>query len=134
VCGRTVARGGVIDLALGSDQGGAQIDIAAAVCGVVAGIGNGKGAADGLVVDGAQVITKEEQLVLDDWAAEAAAEVVVGEMSERPGEVGAGIDGVVLNELEGGTMELAGSGLESDVGDGTDGAAELGFIVNGVAA
>ncbi len=52
-------------------------------------------------------------------------------MAERPGEVGAGVDGVVLNELEGRTMELVGSGLEGDVGDGADGAAELSLVVIG---
>ena len=104
---------------------------AAAVGGVITGIGNGEGAADGLVVVGAQVVAEEEQLVFDDGSADAAAEVVVGEMAERPGEVGAGVDGVVLDELEGRTVELVGSGLEGHIGDGADGAAKFRFKVIG---
>ena len=83
------------------------------------------------MVNGAEIITEEEQLVLDDGSADAAAEVVIREVAERPGKIGAGVDGVVLNELEGRTVELAGSGLEGHIGDGADGSAQFGFIVIG---
>ena len=117
---QSVAGGWIVDLSLGSDQGGAEIDIAAAICRVVTSIGNCECAANLLVVNGAEIITEEEQLVLDDGSADAAAEVVIREVAERPGKIGAGVDGVVLNELEGRTVELAGSGLEGDVGNGAD--------------
>ena len=57
------------------------------------------------MVRGPEVVAKEEQLVLDDRAADAAAVVVVRQMAERAAKVGAGIDGTVLNVLERRTME-----------------------------
>ncbi len=84
------------------------------------------------MVDGAEVVAKEEELVLDDRAADAAAEVVIREMAEGGGgEEGAGVDGVVLDELEGRAVKGVGSGFEGDVSDRTDGAAEFGFEVVG---
>ena len=81
------------------------------------------------MIRGPKIVTKEEQLVLDDWTADAAAVVVVGQMTQRAAEVGARIDRTVLDELEGRTMKCIRARLQSDVGDCAGGAAQFRFEV-----
>ena len=63
---------------LGSGLGTAEVDIVASVGSVVTSVGDGESVADGFVVDGAQIIAEEEELVFEDGPSGAAAEVVVG--------------------------------------------------------
>ena len=86
----------------------------------------------GLVIGDAQEVAEDEELVLEDWAADRSAGVVVDEASVGAGgEVVAGVDAVVFHVLEDGAMKLVGAGLESDIDHGADGAAELGLEVVG---
>ncbi len=66
----------------------------------------------GLVVGDAEEVAEEEELVLDDGAANGAAGVVVDEASVGAfGEVVAGVDAVVLHVLKGRSVETVGSGF-----------------------
>ena len=105
----------VVDLPLGSIHRAAQVnaprDIGAPWQAhgwrVKAGVGNGEGAGDGFMIDRVEIVAEEEELVLFDRAAQGASEIVVGKVAQRRGgEIGPSIGGVVLEELEGRTMQL----------------------------
>src|ERR1700761_499176 len=81
------------------------------------------------MVGRAEVVSVEEELVFYDGTAEAAAEVVVGEMSHAFVEVGASVERAVLYVLGGHAVELVGARVDDHVADCTDGSAQLGFIV-----
>src|SRR5260370_35690669 len=82
-----------------------------------------------MVIRCAKVVHEEKQLVFPDGAADAPAEVVIGQMPQGTAKVRAGIDGVVRDEFERRTMECIGPGLENDVGDGAGGASQVSFTV-----
>src|SRR5437879_2349328 len=101
-----IPSGGIINLPASTCKGCAQIDIALCIRRVVTRIRNRESVRDLLMVRGSKVITEEEEFVLDDGTADAGAVVVVRQMAERSGlEVGFGINGAVLDKLEGRTME-----------------------------
>src|ERR1700678_993845 len=113
---------GVIDLA--AVAGEVQVVTLDVVEGDVSGEG-------GLFVVGdAKEVTEEEELVLEDRAADGSAGVVVHESSVGAGsEVIARVDAVVLHVLENRTVEAIGSGLQREIDDRTDGAAKFGLEV-----
>src|SRR5579859_1913227 len=120
------------DLALAGYNRRAEVDVALGVRREVARIRNSKGAADGFMIRGAKIVPKEEQLVLQHRASGTAAKVVVRQMPQRPPEVRARVEVVVLNKLESRAVEYIRPRLERNVGDGAGGAAKLGFEVVGV--
>ena len=83
------------------------------------------------MVGGPEVVAEEEQLILPEGSAEAAAEVVVREVAERTGEVCARVDGVILDKFKRRSVKAVGAGLERHVGHGADGPAQLRFEVVG---
>ena len=84
------------------------------------------------MVGDAEKVAEEEELVLEDGAADGGAGVVVHEAPVGAGgKVVARVDAVVLHVLEDRTMEAIGSGLQRDVDDRTDSAAEFGLEVVG---
>src|SRR6266852_4228200 len=126
--GSAVSRRRIIDLT--ARKGCAQIDIGLCLRRVVARIRNCKSVADLLMVRSPEVITKEKQLVFNDVTADAAAIVVVRQVTEWAiVEIGAGVDSAVLDKFEGSTVERVSSGFQGDISHGTDSAAEFRFEV-----
>src|SRR5271167_469406 len=83
------------------------------------------------MIRGAEVIGEEEQLVLLDRTADAAAEIVVMNSGHCGIEEIAGVKITVLNVLIGGTVELVAPGLQNDVGNGPGAASQVHGVVAG---
>ncbi len=76
-----------------------------------------------------KIVDKEKQLVFKDRAANAAAVVVVRQMTQWASEIRPGIDRTILDKLECRTMKCIRARLESNVRDCADGAAKLRFEI-----
>ncbi len=75
---------------------------------------------------------EEEEFVLDDWAADVEAEVVVNELRLLPGDVVGRVKGVVPQVLKCAAMDLVGARLGDNIEGRTRRATVFGGRVRGV--
>src|SRR5271155_4032458 len=78
-----------------------------------------------------KVIDIEEELVLDDRAADPAAEIVVGHVPYSLVEVGSRIKSTVLHVLGCHTVKFVRAGIDDHIAHSADGTAQFGFKVTG---
>ncbi len=85
----------------------------------------------GLVIRGSQKIAEDEDLVFLDRSAYVAAEIVIGEVSDRRVEEVARIQRTIAQKLVSGAVEFVGPGFQNHIGVGSARAAQGRFVVAG---